>query len=75
MWPHHRDSFILLYLAVLTCGAKGLAAILSNEACSPDGPVLLTLVLLASGATSGSWEWPILLSVSMPPKGSSQWGP
>lgn len=75
LWPHHSGSSPVLGVAILSCSAQGLAATPSNEACSPDGSVLLTLTPLVSGTTSRPWDWAARCYLSMPPKGSSQQGP
>ena len=72
---HHSGSSILLCAAVLSCSAQELAAAPDNEACSPESPVLFILMPLVPGTTSMSWDWASLNALSMPPMGSSQWGP
>lgn len=71
----HSGSPILLCAAVLGCSAQGLAAVPSNEVCSPKSPVLFSLIPLVPGATWRSWDWAVLQSLSMPPMGSSPWKP
>ena len=52
---HYSSSSILLCAAVLSCSAQELAAVPSNEVCSPENPVLFRLVPLVPGTTSRSW--------------------
>ena len=52
---HYSGSSILLCAAVLSCSAQELAAVPSNEVCSPEHPVLFRLVPLVPGTTSRSW--------------------
>lgn len=63
----HSGSPILLCAAVLGCSAEGLAAVPSNEVCSPKSPVLFRLLPLVPGATWRSWDWAVLQPLSMPP--------
>lgn len=66
---HHSGS------SILQCSCPQLRCPGPAAGLSPHGPVLLILMPLLPGATARPWAWAALLSLSMPPEGSSQQGP